>query len=774
MNNRLRAACAGIFLLGCMGCGSAIKTIPHSLPLVSPRVSPTRTVARASTHTPTPTRTSTPMPEFPVGIPDGVPFHNIAVATGGYHTCALTAVGGVKCWGQNSFGELGDGTTLGKRTPVDVFGLTHGVKAIHASQYSTCALTDAGGVKCWGQNLLAATGDAASTGMPADVPGLASGVTAITKGINHACALMAEGGVKCWGNNMYGQLGDGTKNASAVPVEVIGLTSRIIAITASQRETYALTAEGGVKIWGSGWTSPRDVAGLTSGVAAISSSDFHACALLTGGEVKCWGKNEYGQLGNGTTVDNYTPGTVSGLPAGIRAVSAGYRKTCAITAEGALKCWGDNRYGQLGDGTTSNRSTPVDVTGLTSDISAVSTVGWHTCALNSFGGIQCWGANIYGQLGDGTDVNRSRPVDAAGLTGGIREVSTGVYHRCFLTGIGGVKCAGRNNNGQLGNGTTADSLTPVQAAGLTGGIRAITAEGDHSCALTSSGGVKCWGNNADGQLGDGTLTTRLSPVDVAGLESGVVAVSAGMAHTCALTSTGGVKCWGRGGNGQLGDGKRIDSAEPVDVTGLTGGVKAIEAGLNFTCAVTTNGAAKCWGINGYGQLGDSTLSMRPSPVDVIGLNSGVAAIEAGFDHTCALTDGGTVKCWGRNDYGQLGDGTNIRRLSPVDVFGLPGGIRKISAGSYFNFAVTEVGGVKGWGKNDFGQLGDNSLQNRNQAVDVYGLNGGISAVFAGAGHTCAITFYGWVQCWGLNYYGQLGDGTTSDRKTPVFVIGLTP
>ena len=184
--------------------------------------------------------------------------------------------------------------------------------------------------------------------------------------------------------------------------------------------------------------------------------------------------------------------------------------------------------------------------------------------------------------------------------------------------------------------------------------------------------MECWGDNVEGEVGDGTTTTKTTPVFVSGLSRGVVAISAGVQHTCALTSAGGVECWGENDHGELGDGRTAEErvTTPVDVSGLSSGVVAISAGGFHTCALTSAGGVKCWGYDGDGEIGDGTTVDKTTPTDVSGLSSGVAAISAGDKHTCALTSSGGAKCWGENLYGELGDGTTTNKTTPTGVIGL--------------------------------------------------------------------------------------------------------
>ena len=249
----------------------------------------------------------------------------------------------------------------------------------------------------------------------------------------------------------------------------------------------------------------------------VAAGDSHNCALLATGGVKCWGSNVNGRLGDGTTTDRYTPVHVTGLATGITAVSAGGYHSCALTSTGGVKCWGSNSKGQLGDDSLTDSSIPVDVTGLSSGVSAIDTDLIHSCALLATGGVKCWGNNRTGQLGNGSTSNSSIPVDVTGLSSGVSAIGTGDSHTCAILAIGsGVKCWGRNNEGQLGDGTTTQSLTTVVVSRLYSGATNIAVGSNHSCALLATGGIKCWGDNYAGQLGNGSTSNSSTPVAVTG------------------------------------------------------------------------------------------------------------------------------------------------------------------------------------------------------------------------------------------------------------------
>lgn len=340
--------------------------------------------------------------------------------------------------------------------------------------------------------------------------------------------------------------------------------------------------------------------------------------------------------------------------------------TCAVTADGAAHCWGLNEDGQLGNGGSDDEPHPAAVSASGSDIRAVSAGRGTTCSVSTAGAVRCWGLNTSGQVGDGTRRQRTRPVPVDTLASGVKGISVGHAHVCAVTASGAVRCWGNGSSGQLGDGRMTIRNRPVQVVGLDSGVTAVSAGTKHTCAVTDAGAVLCWGENGSGQLGDGTTEDRSRPVPVKRLRSGVVAVTAGGHHTCALTEAGGVLCWGDSKHGQLGNGQRADSRTPTEVSKLGSRVVAVSAGTSHSCAVDADGRVWCWGGNSPGgPLGDGTLETRLVPVEVPGV-TGIATVSAGASHTCAVTTTGVAKCWGNNDHGQLGDGTTTNRL-PGDV-----------------------------------------------------------------------------------------------------------
>lgn len=377
----------------------------------------------------------------------------------------------------------------------------------------------------------------------------------------------------------------------------------------------------------------------------VSAGFDHSCAVTTMARALCWGRNLFGNVGDGTTTNRTNPTQVSGLSSGVASISAGNATTCAISQVGALRCWGLGDTGQIGDGSVTDRLTPTAVTGMTSGVTqvSVSPTGKSVCAVQS-NGVKCWGLNDRGQLGNSSTVNASVPVNVTGLTSGVTQVAVGGSYACALTTGGAVKCWGANGVGELGIAPlTGDQSEPKDVSGLSSGVTAIGVGLQHACALLSNETVKCWGQNSDGRLGDGTLTARATPMSVINV-SGATRLSVGQVHTCVIAG-GGATCWGANGSGQLGDGGAYGgNAVPTPVTGLTSGVVSISAGGYHTCATLASGEARCWGMNNNGsglggQLGDGTVTNRTTPVAVS--NAGNPGFPAAVTVTATSTTGRT-------------------------------------------------------------------------------------------------------------------------------------
>jgi alpha-tubulin suppressor-like RCC1 family protein len=347
------------------------------------------------------------------------------------------------------------------------------------------------------------------------------------------------------------------------------------------------------------------------------------------------------------------------------AISSGFDYNCTLLNSSAVKCWGANDFGNLGDGTTTQRLTPTTVSGLSSGVSAIAVGNRHACAVLDSGTVRCWGTNDFGQTGKGVKGgNQATPVDVAGLSN-VSAMSVGAHFSCALLRTGAVKCWGRGT--MLGQGSSTDRLTPVDVSGLSSGVIAIASGNYHTCAVLNTGAVRCWGDDGRGAVGNGGGGSN--PGTITGLGASAIGVTGGDRHTCALLSTGAVKCWGWNDLGQIGVAPAGDNSNPQTVSGISTAV-ALSAGGQTSCALLSSGEVTCWGAGGSGQRGNGTTADSHVPVTVSGLSSAVA-ISNGYNHACALVSSGAARCWGSNSNGRLGDGTTNNSLTPVSVTGIP-------------------------------------------------------------------------------------------------------
>lgn len=745
-----------------------------------------------------------------------------SIAAGVSHSCVVTSTGAVLCWGDGTYGALGNGYDDALASPAATCGGPAGdlcsqpfaASSVVTGGSHSCAIAAGGALFCWGGNYDGGLGDgttsARATPTPVCITGTTdtgncvqlTGVTSVSLGSSHSCALVAGGNVYCWGDNSSGKLGDGTT--------VDRLNPTLVCATGS--------------------TDTADCVGLAiglPGVVQVSLGDEHSCAVTTGHAIKCWGSNYWSQLGlghvDGDSDDHPNPISVCPAPSawngtecndgvpvsplgGVGSVSAGALHTCVVLTGGELRCWGDDRSGQLGDAsnaTWSWRDNPVRVceggseaAGTCAPLTGATRVAsgtYHTCAIVGAGNdAYCWGANYEGRLGDGTTSDRANPTrvcvsgstdtaDCVGLAS-VAALDVGDGGGCAQKSDGSLLCWGSNGSSQLGLGvgnSTVDHATNPGSVCMTGsggacaaatGASSLTVRQESVCAIVA-GNVRCWGENGYAQAGIGGAEQGL-PASVcasgAGADcvplTGARAVVAGDGYSCALMDDGGAKCWGLNPDGVLGNGTTDTVANPVDVcasgnwdgsTCTDGGTPsrqtglvALAAGWQATCAITDAGAVVCWGRNEYGVLGDGTapawsdLAATPKPVCVTGFGGscvplvGAVSVAVHDNHACALLGTGRVVCWGNNQYGQLGNNTPNAAYNPTPVC------------------------AAGTDPANCAQLAQ------------------VEMLALGWQHSCALVRGGQARCWGRRLHGQLGDGYAADdmvqNAVPVCASGAGP
>lgn len=580
----------------------------------------------------------------PVGIVSlGAGRTALALALGRDFSCALLDDGKVKCWGANDHGQLGYDDTTPRDAPasdgIDL-GAGRTAKLIKAGGSHVCALLDDGSLKCWGSNVAGQIGNGESgTGKFLAKPGtpVALGVgrtaKALSLGGGYTCAVLDDESVACWGDNANGQLGYGDNLLrSQVTDERVFLGQAVCG--GACREVYQSGDCGGCGVVCSGVQACLS-GHCTAPVIAIHANANYTCSLQSNGDAKCWGDGVYGQLGYGDTLTaskKYTSPNRTAIQVGagrsVRSLGVGQSHVCAILDNGTVKCWGSNMNGALGYGDFVVRNVPdanpIDL-GSGRTAKAISNGGQHACAILDNDALKCWGVNIQGQLGLGDINDRTKP-EATPVN--------------------------------LGTGRT---------------VKAVALGKHHTCVILDNGEVKCWGNGAAGQLGYINVVVKNAP-DSAPVLLGVgrtaKAISAGEAHTCAILDNDNVKCWGANAQGELGYGdttsRNPPDANPINLgTGRT--AKVISAGSAHTCAVLDNGSVKCWGAGGAGRLGDGDAKdhsvLAPMLVD-LGVGRTAKSVSSGFWHTCVLLDNDNVKCWGHNFDGELGYGDTANRTTP--------------------------------------------------------------------------------------------------------------
>ena len=647
------------------------------------------------------------------GMPEPIPplpiqNNRVSVGNSGY-SFIIMPDNSLWGWGSNWSGQLGDGTTTDRHTPIWIMD---DVVSVSAGNSHTMVIRVDGSLWGWGDNGLGQLGDGTSIRRSTPI-WIMDDVVAVATGSQHTMALRADGSLWGWGSNSVGQIGDGSPaNFRLIPVRIM---DDVVAVATGFQHTMAITTDS--NLWG-------------------------------------WGYNRFGLVGDGTSTHHHRPVKIMD---NVTSVSAGDSHTMAIRADGSLWGWGRNMNGLLGDGTTIGRNAPV---WIMDDVVEVAAGIVHTIAVKTDGCLWGWGENWAGQLGDGTTINRHSPVlikchAPAPPTVVNNRISAGNRHSFVIMPDNSLWGWGDNLWGQVGDGTRTDRHIPVW---IMDDVVAVTAGGLQTMAIRTDGSLWGWGWNQSGELGDGTTNDHLAPVWI--MDDVVAVAGVGShSHTMAIRTDGSLWGWGNIMVEQSGNGIVVNHPTPVWIMDDVAEVATIGGHI---MVIKTDGSLWGWGNNWWGRLGDGTTTDRYAPVWIM---DDVSAVSAGFGHTVAIRTDGSLWGWGQGWMGQLGDGTEENHYTPIWIMD---DVVKVSAGNRHTMAITADCDLWGWG---WGQLGDGTTMARLAPVWIMD---DVVAVSAGSGHsshTMAIRADGSLWSWGWNSNGQVGDGTTTHRVSPVLIKG---
>ena len=792
----------------------------------------------------------------------------VKVSNGSYHSFGLTSDGRIYAWGRNTSGELGIGTTLARSnvpiavkttgTPMDgkVVKQVEGGGRYEGSH--SIALASDGTVYTWGLNQYGQLGNNTTINSRSPVAVQVAGtpmegktIVQIAAGADHSLALDSGGALYAWGSNAYGQLGNGTTTNSSVPVAVkiagtplAGKT--IVQIAAGANHNIVLTSDGAVYTWGWNYhgqlgnntktNSNTIVAVQTIGtpiagkkIVKIAAGQGHSLALTDDGMVYTWGRNDTGQLGNNATTDAMLPVavTVTGTPMSnktIVEIASGARHSLAIDSSGKVYAWGHNGSGQLGNNSTVNALTPVAVQApADKNIIQVSGSGWlgaSSSALTSNGAVYSWGRDLDGQLGDGTNNDSSVPVITTINLVDTPSTPTHVMAKpgdttAIISWQAPIVSGGQNITGYVlqYQAIGASSWTTVNVAaaatlhtttGLTNdqtyrvrlAAKTTAGTGDFSNVVLVTPHAKPTITNVSPAIGPvaGGQNVTITGTNFMPKGKKIVQTANGNGYSLALSADGTVYTWGRNEYGQLGNGVTATNS-PVPVAVKTAGtpmegktITQLSAKVWYALALASDGTVYSWGFNSWGQLGNGTSgtannASAPVAVKTAGTpmeGKTIVQVAAGATHSLALATDGTIYAWGKNEYGQLGNDSTTNSPVPVAVktAGTPMDgktIIQIHAGYEHSLALASDGTVYAWGRNNSGQLGKNDATDAHIPAAVQTLGTPMAGkvivqLAAGNSQSMALASDGTVYTWGWNQYGQLGNGTTTNSRIPIAIV----
>ena len=682
-------------------------------------------------------------------------------------------------WGGGNIGEMGLNDRTARSSPVQVdSGVTWSKIYGFGNHNQRLAIKQNGTMWAWGQNDDGQLGvnDVFKRSSPTQIGTLTTWATGAV-GLNGPAAIKTDGSLWLWGKNSYGQLGINNVLARSSPVQVgstPGPATSWSEASAGNTHAMALRPDGTLWTWGSnnkGQLGDNSVTYRSSPIQVGSSTTWsqvgggqtYSMALKADGTMWTWGNNTQSLLGDNTTLERSSPVQIGALTTWSSIAAGGSGSMMALKDNGTLWSWGINNRGQVGDGTEINRSSPVQVGALTT-WSKIATGGDNSAAIKTDGTMWLWGLNNYGTIGDELTFHRSSPVQVGALTT-WSKVALGNNHTMAIKTDGTLWAWGRNNVGQLGDNTTANKSSPIQVGSLTTWSQ-IDGGNSFAVALKNDGTMWLWGNNDYGQQGTSTTNiSRSSPVQVGSLAtwSKISAGTQGMSF--AIETDGSWYSWGRNASGGLGDDTVINRSSPVQVGTEVYGWSLVSRGGYHTAAIRADGTLWAWGRNQVGQHGRNDTVLRSSPVQ-LGTDTNWSKVSASTNCILAIKADNSLWVWGYQDQGVLGINSVTPVSSPVQV-GATTDWSLIASTRYHAGAIKTNGTLWTWGKSsDHGQLGLGDRVDRSSPVQV-GSDTNWSLVSAGTNTTAATKTIGTLYIWGDGRHGEMGDNTAISRSSPV-------
>ncbi|MGV3698204.1 RCC1 domain-containing protein [Flavobacterium sp.] len=689
-----------------------------------------------------------------------------SISVGMRYSLAISTDGKLWAWGNNSNGQLGDGTTVNKNTPIQI-GTNTNWTSVTAGESSSFAITNDGKLWAWGRNTGSFLGDGTSIQRLSPVQiGTGTNWASISAGSSHCLATTSDGKLWAWGyNNLY-QLGDGTNTQRTSPFQIGTETNWSYVSAGIDGCSLGIKNDGTLWVWGNnrgrfgngsidGYVQVPTQVGTNTNWSMAKFLSFHTIGLTTDGKLWSWGENNWGQLGDNTRIDSLVPMQI-GSDVNWNFVSGGENYSTALNSDGKIFTFGRNNGGQLGDGTSSFRNTPSGISYFRIQPPENLTVNPGQSA-------------TFSAIASGTGYTYRWQISTNGGLNFMDLTDDQVYSNTMTSTLTISRATSNMDDYQyrcVATASCAENIISVEAhlrvVCLTFNALMTGPVGTSSLAITNDGNIWGWGNNADGRIGDGTTSHRYSPVQVTS-DANWRCVSTGSERSVGITNDGKLWHWGRMIN-EIND--NVNYFSPVQLGTATNWILVTNS-WRHNLAITNDGKLWGWGSSNFGELGNGQIFADLQNPTQIGTATNWVLVDTGTAHTLGITSDGKAWSWGYNLSGQLGIGSNIDRNIPTQI-GTATNWTLLKCGNSHSLGITNDGKLWAWGNNSFGQLGDGTNTAKNSRVQI-GTATNWLTVSAGTHHTLGVTSDGKLWAWGLNDNGQLGDGTTVNKNTPIQV-----